>query len=42
MGDVHETEEAPGVIVLWIYFTTPWGMQLELVSPKVGAATTDG
>lgn len=34
MGEVHETEEAPGVIVSWIYVTTPWGMQLELVSPK--------
>lgn len=34
MGKVHETEEAPGVVVSWIYVTTPWGMQLELVSPK--------
>lgn len=37
MGEVHETEEAPGVIVLWIYCTTPWGMQLELVSLKASA-----
>lgn len=34
MGEIHETEEAPGVVVLWIYVATPWGMQLELVSPK--------
>ncbi len=34
LGEVHETEEAPGVVVLWIYVTAPWGMQLELVSPK--------
>jgi catechol 2,3-dioxygenase-like lactoylglutathione lyase family enzyme len=34
MGEVHDTEEAPGAVVQWIYFTTPWGMQLELVSPK--------
>ncbi|MGA8353929.1 MAG: VOC family protein [Solirubrobacteraceae bacterium] len=34
MGEVHETEEAPGTVVLWVYLSTPWGMQLELVSPK--------
>ena len=34
MGEVHQTEEAPGIVVLWVYLTTPWGMQLELVSPK--------
>lgn len=34
MGEVHDTEEAPGVIVQWVYVKAPWGMQLELVSPK--------
>ena len=39
-GDVVTMQDGPSKGLSWIYFLTPWGMQLELVSAPYGQAVT--
>jgi catechol 2,3-dioxygenase-like lactoylglutathione lyase family enzyme len=39
-GDPVTMESGPTKGLSWIYFLTPWGMQLELVSYPIGIAAT--
>lgn len=37
-GDIHMMDSGPSAGESWVYFTSPWGMQLELVSYPQGKA----
>lgn len=39
-GDVVTMQEGPSKGLSWVYFLSPWGMQLELVSAPQGQAVT--
>jgi catechol 2,3-dioxygenase-like lactoylglutathione lyase family enzyme len=40
-GDPVTMESGPSKGLSWVYFLSPWGMQLELVSYPAGMAVTD-
>jgi len=40
-GDVVTMEEGPSKGLSWVYFLSPWGMQLELVSYPAGMKVTN-
>lgn len=40
-GDVVTMEEGPSKGLSWVYFLSPWGMQLELVSAPNGQQVTN-
>ncbi|WP_232847057.1 hypothetical protein [Shewanella nanhaiensis] len=42
LGEVKIVEEGPTSGLQWIYFLSPWGMQLELVSYNQGLGYEDG
>lgn len=39
-GDVVTMQEGPSKGLSWVYFLTPWGMQMELVSAPYGQVVT--
>ena len=40
-GDIVTMEDGPSKGLSWVYFLSPWGMQLELVSAPNGQQITD-
>jgi catechol 2,3-dioxygenase-like lactoylglutathione lyase family enzyme len=41
-GDIVTMEDGPSRGLSWVYFLSPWGMQLELVSAPNGQAVLEG